>query len=259
MAALVGIFFGIPSLRIKGLYLAVSTLAAQLIIEWVINHWSWLSGGAQGSIYIKPPTFPWIENGAVVTRKMESEPALLLSHLRRSRDRDRVCPQPVPLPPGARVHRRPGPRHRGRDHRHQHLRNQARRVRHRLVLCGDHRRALHLLLLDRELRELHAARLDPVPRDVHHRRARQHSRVHLRAVFITMLPIVLDFFLREVGGMVFGWDDAAASAIMPSGTSSCSADSSCSSWSSSRTDSRRCGGTSPTTSGCGPSPTCSAV
>ena len=47
-AALAGMFFGIPSLRIKGLYLAVSTLAAQLIIEWIINHWSWLSGGAQG-------------------------------------------------------------------------------------------------------------------------------------------------------------------------------------------------------------------
>jgi len=29
--------FGIPSLRIKGLYLAIATLAAQLIIEWTIN------------------------------------------------------------------------------------------------------------------------------------------------------------------------------------------------------------------------------
>ena len=71
-AALAGMFFGIPSLRIKGLYLAVSTLAAQLIIEWIINHWSWLSGGAQGSIYIQAPTFPWIEDGALVSRKMEA-------------------------------------------------------------------------------------------------------------------------------------------------------------------------------------------
>ena len=34
IAALVGALFGIPSLRIKGLYLAVSTLAAQFFIDW---------------------------------------------------------------------------------------------------------------------------------------------------------------------------------------------------------------------------------
>ena len=38
--------FGIPSLRIKGLYLAIATLAAQLIIEWTINHVQWIGGGA---------------------------------------------------------------------------------------------------------------------------------------------------------------------------------------------------------------------
>ena len=38
MAALIGMVVGIPSLRIKGIYLAIATLAAQLIIEWTINH-----------------------------------------------------------------------------------------------------------------------------------------------------------------------------------------------------------------------------
>src|SRR5437773_4057035 len=38
VAALVGAVVGIPSLRIKGLYLAIATLAGQLIIEWAINH-----------------------------------------------------------------------------------------------------------------------------------------------------------------------------------------------------------------------------
>src|SRR6476469_2749487 len=33
-AALVGILFGLPSLRIKGFYLAVATLAAQFFIPW---------------------------------------------------------------------------------------------------------------------------------------------------------------------------------------------------------------------------------
>ena len=57
MAALVGTLFGIPSLRIKGLYLAVATLAAQLIIEWTINHVTWIGGGAQSSIYVATPSF----------------------------------------------------------------------------------------------------------------------------------------------------------------------------------------------------------
>src|SRR4051795_7053699 len=47
MAAAIGALVGIPSLRIKGLYLAIATLAAQLIIEWTINHVSWVSGGTQ--------------------------------------------------------------------------------------------------------------------------------------------------------------------------------------------------------------------
>jgi len=60
VAALVGVFFGIPSLRIKGLYLAIATLAAQFIIEWVINHSTWISAGAQATIYISTPTvFGW--------------------------------------------------------------------------------------------------------------------------------------------------------------------------------------------------------
>jgi branched-chain amino acid transport system permease protein len=56
MAALVGTLFGIPSLRIKGLYLAVATLAAQLIVEWTINHVKWIGGGAQSSIYVGTPS-----------------------------------------------------------------------------------------------------------------------------------------------------------------------------------------------------------
>jgi branched-chain amino acid transport system permease protein len=50
VSAIVGSIFGIPSLRIKGFYLAVSTLAAQFIIEWVLTHWKWVSGGVFGTI-----------------------------------------------------------------------------------------------------------------------------------------------------------------------------------------------------------------
>ena len=47
-AGLIGMIFGIPSLRVKGFYLAISTIAAQLIILWVINHWTAMTGGFNG-------------------------------------------------------------------------------------------------------------------------------------------------------------------------------------------------------------------
>src|SRR5215471_2163496 len=55
MAAVVGAIVGIPSLRIKGLYLAIATLAGQVIIEWIINHVTFISGGVQASIEVPRP------------------------------------------------------------------------------------------------------------------------------------------------------------------------------------------------------------
>jgi len=61
MAAAIGIVVGMPSLRIKGLYLAIATLAAQLIIEWTINHVPAISGGVQASIQVpKPALFGYV-------------------------------------------------------------------------------------------------------------------------------------------------------------------------------------------------------
>jgi len=57
MAALIGVVVGMPSLRIKGLYLAIATLAGQLIIEWTINHVPAISGGVQASIQVPRPSF----------------------------------------------------------------------------------------------------------------------------------------------------------------------------------------------------------
>src|SRR5688500_10080873 len=54
IAALVGMLFGLPALRIKGFYLAVSTLAAQFIIEWVITHVKWIGGGVFATIDVPP-------------------------------------------------------------------------------------------------------------------------------------------------------------------------------------------------------------
>lgn len=49
MAGVIGMIFGIPSLRVKGFYLAISTIAAQFIIIWVINHWDSMTGGFMGT------------------------------------------------------------------------------------------------------------------------------------------------------------------------------------------------------------------
>lgn len=55
ITAVVGAFFGLPSLRLKGLYLAIATLAAQQIIEWAIIR-SPLTGGVE-ALVVEPPTF----------------------------------------------------------------------------------------------------------------------------------------------------------------------------------------------------------
>lgn len=48
IAALIGTFCGAPSVRIKGFYLALSTLAAHFIIIYVLNNWKSLTGGPYG-------------------------------------------------------------------------------------------------------------------------------------------------------------------------------------------------------------------
>ncbi|SCY71144.1 branched-chain amino acid ABC transporter permease [Microvirga guangxiensis] len=47
MTAAVGVVFGIPSLRVKGLYLAIATIAASMILHFVFSHWD-LTGGTRG-------------------------------------------------------------------------------------------------------------------------------------------------------------------------------------------------------------------
>src|SRR5437868_4930118 len=52
-AMVFGILFGIPSLRIRGLYLAVATLAAQFFVDWFTNRVAWVTNGSSsGSVSI---------------------------------------------------------------------------------------------------------------------------------------------------------------------------------------------------------------
>jgi branched-chain amino acid transport system permease protein len=55
MAMLVGLVFGLPSLRIKGFYLAVATLAAQFFLEWAFARVKWFTNYApSGSVAVAP-------------------------------------------------------------------------------------------------------------------------------------------------------------------------------------------------------------
>ena len=53
----IGAIFGIPSLRLKGLYLAIATLAAQEIILWVVTHWKVVTGGVDALVVPNPELF----------------------------------------------------------------------------------------------------------------------------------------------------------------------------------------------------------
>jgi branched-chain amino acid transport system permease protein len=55
IAAAVGLLFGIPSLRIKGFYLAVATLAAQFFLIWLFNKVGWYTNYASSGTITAPP------------------------------------------------------------------------------------------------------------------------------------------------------------------------------------------------------------
>ncbi|OWV78576.1 ABC transporter permease [Rhizobium sp. N122] len=54
-AAVIGIVFGLPSLRLKGFYLAVSTLAAQFFVQWTLTKFSWFSNDSASGVIDAPP------------------------------------------------------------------------------------------------------------------------------------------------------------------------------------------------------------
>ena len=54
MAGVFSLIFGLASLRVKGLYLAIATLAAQYIVQWILSSWTFLTGGYQGIVVFDP-------------------------------------------------------------------------------------------------------------------------------------------------------------------------------------------------------------
>jgi branched-chain amino acid transport system permease protein len=55
VTTVIGIVFGIPSLRIRGYYLAVATLAAQFFLDWVFSRVAWFTNNAPSGSVTAPP------------------------------------------------------------------------------------------------------------------------------------------------------------------------------------------------------------
>ncbi|HPI61365.1 branched-chain amino acid ABC transporter permease [Zoogloea sp.] len=89
-AALVGIMFGLPSLRIKGFYLAVATLAAQFFIVWALVKFPWFSNNSSSGVVtaqdvtILGYTFATPEAKYVLTFLIVALMALLAKNMVRS-------------------------------------------------------------------------------------------------------------------------------------------------------------------------------
>ena len=78
-AGLVGLFFGLPSLRVKGFYLTMSTLAAQFIIPWFTRHaFPEVLNGTQG-LNVQVPTLFGIEFNSPQTYLYLTLTALVLT------------------------------------------------------------------------------------------------------------------------------------------------------------------------------------
>lgn len=65
-ASFIGLIFGLPALRVKGFYLAMTTLGAQFIIIWALMHGGALTGGVYG-LDVARPTL----GNIVINTKME--------------------------------------------------------------------------------------------------------------------------------------------------------------------------------------------
>ncbi len=63
VTAAAGAVFGLPALRLKGLYLAIATLASQQIIVWLIIHWDWVTGGVDALVVEPVEIFGWTITG----------------------------------------------------------------------------------------------------------------------------------------------------------------------------------------------------
>lgn len=64
LTGVIGLIFGLPSLKIKGFYLIMATIASHFIIIWVILHLTNITGGPNGLAVPRPTIGGWVIQGA---------------------------------------------------------------------------------------------------------------------------------------------------------------------------------------------------
>jgi len=90
MTTAIGLLFGIPAARIKGLYLAIATLASQFILEDFFARAEWFTGGSSGTVANTPNFFGFLIDSdtsyfyLVLFWVVVS--AIAIANLKRSRD-----------------------------------------------------------------------------------------------------------------------------------------------------------------------------
>ena len=212
VGALLGVVFGLPSLRLRGLYLAVSTLALHFLVVYLGGEYETKRGFSTG-IVIDPPSIGGlaITGGRAWYFILRRAAAATLAPL----------PQPAAQRHGPRVGRHPRQRDGGGGARHRRGRPQAAGLRHQLGADGAGRRAVRLLPRLRLGGGVLAVPVDPVRGDDHHRRHGLAARgAILGAIFVTLFPYVIEAGLRALpgaqryAGVLFAVNYAAFGAVM---------------------------------------------
>ena len=173
-AAAIGIVFGLPSLRLRGFYLAVSTLAAQFFVKWALTKFGWFSNYNPSGVIDAPP----LRVAGVSLRRSAGRYLFALTIVAVS---PRWPGALVRLADRTQLHRHPRQRDRREDHRRARAANQAARVRSLLFHHRRRGRALGIRLSA----DGRARRVQPRPfvRDSvhhHHRRTGHDPRRVLR-------------------------------------------------------------------------------
>src|SRR5215207_7087067 len=162
VTAAVGLVFGLPAARLKGLYLAIATLAAQYILLDFFARAEWFTGGS-----VPASAEPFSLFGYMLRGDKQYFYVVLAYVI--------VCyllVQPDPFARRARADRGARPLSVRRDHGHQPDQVPHAVVRPRRLLCRRRRRALRALQSGRLQRRFWHRPLDHLPGDDHHRRAR---------------------------------------------------------------------------------------
>lgn len=76
MSAIFGVLLGIPSLKVRNVYLAITTIGFNFIVNAVMNNWITLTGGPDGLPNIPPPSF-----GPLTFRTMVGKYAVIVTIL----------------------------------------------------------------------------------------------------------------------------------------------------------------------------------